>query len=58
MLFKNGADIILGSHPHVLQQMEKREIKLEDGSKKEGFIIYSLGTFKSIVLNLFSVWLI
>ena len=23
LLFQNGADIILGSHPHVLQKMEK-----------------------------------
>ena len=27
--------------------MEKREITLEDGSKKDGFIIYSLGNFIS-----------
>ncbi|MGN1299493.1 MAG: CapA family protein [Candidatus Scatovivens sp.] len=47
ILFKNGADLILGSHPHVLQKMEKREIELEDGSKKDGFIIYSLGNFIS-----------
>ena len=44
-LFENGADIILGNHPHVLQPMEKRTIKLSDGSKKEGFIVYSLGNF-------------
>lgn len=62
LLFKNGADIVLGSHPHVLQKMEKREIELEDGTKKDGFIIYSLGNFisgqrkdytkQSIILNL------
>ena len=44
-MFKNGADIILGNHPHVLQPMEKREIKLDDGTKKQGFIVYSLGNF-------------
>lgn len=47
ILFKYGADLILGCHPHVLQKMEKREIELEDGSKKDGFIIYSLGNFIS-----------
>ena len=47
LLFKNGADIILGSHPHVLQKMEKVEITFENGSKKDGFIIYSLGNFIS-----------
>ena len=62
LLFQNGADIILGSHPHVLQKMEKREITLEDGTVKQGFVIYSLGNFvsgqvkentkNSIILNL------
>ena len=61
-LFQNGVDIILGSHPHVLQPFEKREITLEDGTKKDGFVIYSLGNFmaaqnqantrNSIILNL------
>lgn len=46
-LFENGADVILGSHPHVLEPMEKREITLEDGTTKDGFIIYSLGNFMS-----------
>lgn len=46
-LFENGVDIILGSHPHVLQKMEKRTITLEDGSTKDGFVIYSLGNFFS-----------
>lgn len=44
-LFKNGADIIIGNHPHVLQNYEKREITLEDGSTKDGFVVYSLGNF-------------
>ena len=61
-LFQNGVDLILGSHPHVLEPMERREITLEDGSKKDGFLIYSLGNFvsgqnkeytnHSIILNL------
>lgn len=46
-LFENGADIILGSHPHVLEKMEKRTITLEDGTTKDGFLIYSLGNFMS-----------
>ncbi len=44
-LFQNGADIIIGNHPHVLQNMEKRDIVLEDGTHKDGFIVYSLGNF-------------
>lgn len=46
-LLKNGVDIILGSHPHVLEPMEKRTITLEDGTTKDGFVIYSLGNFVS-----------
>lgn len=46
-LFKNGVDVILGGHPHVLEPMEKRTITLEDGSTKDGFVIYSLGNFVS-----------
>ena len=37
-LFDNGADIIIGSHPHVLQKIEYKEDK---------FIAYSLGNFVS-----------
>ena len=46
-LFENGVDCIFGSHPHVLEPMEKRTITLEDGTTKEGFVIYSLGNFMS-----------
>lgn len=38
-----GADIILGHHPHVLQPMEW--VKAENGHK--GFVVYSLGNFLS-----------
>ena len=61
-LFQNGVDIILGTHPHVLEPMEKRTITLEDGTTNDGFVIYSLGNFisdqnaentrNSIILNL------
>ncbi len=46
-LFENDVDIILGSHPHVLEPMEKRTISLPDGTTKDGFVIYSLGNFIS-----------
>lgn len=46
-LFENGVDIILGGHPHVLEPMEKRTITLDDGTTKDGFVIYSLGNFIS-----------
>jgi len=47
LLFTNGVDVILGSHPHVLQPMQKKSITLEDGSNKDCFVIYSLGNFMS-----------
>lgn len=47
LLFENGVDVILGSHPHVLQPMEKKTITLDDGSTKDCFVIYSLGNFMS-----------
>lgn len=62
LLIENGVDIILGSHPHVLQKMERYDVKLENGEEKEAFVIYSLGNFisgqtkeprkQSIILNL------
>lgn len=61
-LFQNGVDVILGNHPHVLENMEKRTVTLEDGTTKDGFVIYALGNFicdqnaentrNSIILNL------
>ena len=47
LLFENGVDIILGSHPHVLQPMEKRVVTLPDGSTKNCFVVFSLGNFIS-----------
>ncbi len=46
-LFENGADIILGSHPHVLQPMEETTITLPNGEEENKFVIYSLGNFMS-----------
>jgi len=42
---KNGADIILGSHPHVIQPIEK--FKSNSGRIDSGFVAYSLGNFIS-----------
>ena len=44
VLFRNGVDIIVGSHPHVLQKMEYTQAKEDDN---EHFIAYSLGNFVS-----------
>lgn len=44
--FENGADMVIGSHPHVLQPAEKKTIVYQ-GREKEVFVVYSLGNFIS-----------
>lgn len=46
-LFDHGADVILGSHPHVLQPMETRTLTDRDGTTHTGFVCWSLGNFIS-----------
>ena len=46
-LIKNGADIILGNHAHVPEPMEMKEVTLDDGTTRKGFVIYSMGNFFS-----------
>ncbi|MFW5435694.1 CapA family protein [Paenibacillus apiarius] len=46
-LVQAGADIILGSHPHVLQPYERVTVQDADGHTRDGIIIYSLGNFIS-----------
>lgn len=51
LLFEAGADVILGSHPHVVQPLEIRQITNPDGSTRTGICIYSLGNFVSSQTN-------
>ncbi|MBN2248696.1 MAG: CapA family protein [Coriobacteriia bacterium] len=46
-MLEAGADVVLGSHPHVIQPMETVELTGKDGSTRTGFIIHSLGNFIS-----------
>ncbi|MBQ6421032.1 MAG: CapA family protein [Clostridia bacterium] len=46
-LFEQGADLVLGGHPHVLQPYETVTVTDVDGNEKQGFVIYSLGNFMS-----------
>lgn len=46
-LIKNGADVILGNHSHVPEPMEMKTVTLDDGTTREGFVIYSMGNFFS-----------
>lgn len=45
--FQQGADLILGSHPHVLQRYEKKIMSDCYGIQSERLVIYSLGNFIS-----------
>lgn len=46
-LVNNGVDVIFGSHPHVPQPYELKKVTLANGTKKQAFVIYSLGNFVS-----------
>ncbi|CBN58179.1 MULTISPECIES: CapA family protein [Kamptonema] len=46
-LVKAGADIILGSHPHVVQPYKIFELPRKDGSIRKAVVIYSMGNFIS-----------
>ena len=46
-LVNAGADIILGSHPHVVQPYEIFEITDESGKTRKAVAIYSMGNFVS-----------
>lgn len=46
-LFTNGVDIVLGSHPHVIQPIEFKEVERNNGEKKNCFVVYSQGNFIS-----------
>jgi hypothetical protein len=46
-LIRAGADIILGSHPHVVQPYELFEWADETGKPRKAVVIYSLGNFIS-----------
>lgn len=47
LLFRNGVDIILGSHSHLAGTVEERHLKLDDGSRKDVLLAYSLGDFSA-----------
>ncbi len=46
-VIKSGADIILGSHPHVVQPYDIIEVMDDHGIPRQGIVIYSLGNFIS-----------
>ena len=46
-LFDNGVDVILGSHPHVIQPSEFKALIDTLGNEKKVFVVYSMGNFIS-----------
>lgn len=46
-LIRNGADMVIGMHPHVVQPIRSERVTLSDGSRKEAIVVYSLGNFIS-----------
>lgn len=63
LIIEEGADVVLASHPHVLQPMEFRNVLCDDGTYKTAFVAYSLANFISsqrtvprdtgVILNLY-----
>ncbi|MCF6364903.1 MAG: CapA family protein [Bacteroidales bacterium] len=47
LCFENGANIVIGSHPHVIQRMEHKTYKTNSGKEKDVLVAYSLGNFVS-----------
>lgn len=45
LLFHNGVDVILGSHPHLVGKVEQRSVRMDDGTRKNVLVAYSLGDF-------------
>jgi poly-gamma-glutamate synthesis protein (capsule biosynthesis protein) len=46
-LIRNGADMVIGSHPHVVQPIRTESVGMPDGSRKEAIVVYSMGNFIS-----------
>ena len=46
-LISQGADLVLGGHPHVLEPYETLTVTDRSGAVKQGFVCYSLGNFIS-----------
>ncbi len=46
-LIRNGADMVIGMHPHVVQPVRSERVTLPNGSQKEAIVVYSLGNFIS-----------
>ncbi len=46
-LIRNGADLVIGMHPHVVQPIRTESVTLPNDTRKEAIVVYSLGNFIS-----------
>lgn len=46
-LIAHGADLVIGSHPHVVQPIRREAATSPDGQQREALVVYSLGNFIS-----------
>lgn len=46
-LIRHGADLVIGSHPHVVQPIKEETVTDEAGNAKRATVVYSLGNFIS-----------
>lgn len=47
LLIAHGADLVIGSHPHVVQPIKKESATAPDGTRREALVVYSMGNFIS-----------
>lgn len=46
-LIRNGADLVVGAHPHVVQPIKIETVTTTDGTQRSAVVAYSLGNFIS-----------
>jgi poly-gamma-glutamate capsule biosynthesis protein CapA/YwtB (metallophosphatase superfamily) len=46
-LFREGVDVVLGGHPHVLERFESKRLADRTGRTRDRLVAYSLGNFLS-----------
>ncbi len=46
-LIRNGADMVIGAHPHVVQPIKNERVTMPNGTVKEAVVVYSMGNFIS-----------
>jgi len=45
LCFENGVNVVIGAHPHVIEEMGKYTFTTSSGIKKDALVAYSLGNY-------------